>query len=183
MDGIQSDLVLTMKYVLVTILLALTTNSILLQVGGQISGHPVMLGERLLFIVYIGFYLIGKAYCIEWENIISEISGKKKGLGLFLYEKLLLPTALLYLLKGKVPFISVADQPYVLTLVVVLYILLADWTEITKNTVRHWYPGVSDSEKKKLFLQFPPTSRIDMLPFDFFFNGAMLYFIYREVFS
>lgn len=179
-DGIQSSVVIAMKYLIVTILLALATYFMLLHVGVTFSGQPITIGQRFLFIVYIGFYGLGKLYCLEWENIIS---GKKIGIGLFLYEKLLFPTALLYLLKGKAPLMSIVSQPYLLAPVALLFILLSDWAGIIKNTIRHWYPRVSDLEKKKLFLKFPPTSRIDMLPFDFWFNGAMMYFIYREVFN
>jgi len=168
-------------YVLGTFFLALITNSMLLQANAVYIGSYIHRADWILFLIYALLYGAGKTYIVVWEDIA--ISRKKNGIGLFLYEKLFFPAAWLYLIKCKLPFSSIENQPYLLASVVMLFILLGDWMGIIKRVVRYWYPGVSELEKGKLFLTFPPQSRVDMLPLDLYFNGIMAVIIYRQIFT
>jgi hypothetical protein len=167
-------------YLCLTVFLAIKTNSMLLHANAELTGNDFDRADWILFIVYALLYGGAKVYAVVWEDIT--ISRKKMGVGLFLYEKFIFPSAWLYLIKGKLPISSIISQPDLLTMMIVLFIILGDWVGLVKGTVRHWYPGVSELESGKLFLTYPPTSRLDMIPIDLYFNGILAIIIWRQMF-
>lgn len=168
-----------MLYIAITFLLALVTISKLLRLNEEFGGGYFQ-GELFFFyIIFLAWYFIGKLYCIEW----GKLTKGQTGVVLFVYERLVLPFVLIFFFLGKAPFESVINKPLYLVCVVLFFILLGDWFGIVKKNLFHWYPGASELEARKLFLTFPPASRLDMLPLDIYINGTYIFLIYKHVFS
>jgi hypothetical protein len=168
-----------MIYLSITLIIALVTIHILSRLHGEIVASVVPGGVVFLYLIFIASYGVGKIYCIEW----SKISKNKSGLGLFVYEKFLFPFALVLFFVGKTPFLFIEGKPAYLILVILFFVFLGDWAGSIKEIIQKWYHGISELEARKLFINYPPASRIDMLPLDFLLNGVLLYMLYTRAFS
>lgn len=167
-----------MIYLLFISIAALLTTFLISRAYSELFQINIFGGWIFLFFITAAIYFAGKLYCIEW----GKIDGHNRKFWVHLYEKFLLPFALLFFLFGKVPLEYITDRQGLLFSSFILFILLTDWTGHIKNRISNIYPGVSELEAKRLFFHYPPLSRIDMLPFDLLFNGALVFMIYRRAF-
>lgn len=179
--NIQNDLVWLkrMIYILSTLSLAYLVILSISQIEANASEFLIR-KSIFIFAVFSVSYAVGKIYCIEWGKLV--IIEKKFDIMLFLYEKIIFPAALLFFIIGAtvLPYSTPKQNLHIYG--IILFFLLGDWLGVVRSTIKRWYPGISPLEQKKLFLQFPPKSRLDMLPMDFYFNFMILFFIYKRIF-
>lgn len=133
-------------------------------------------GIFLISIAVLALYGVGKLYCVEWKRVLSK-SANSFSLILFFYEHLILPSSVTLFALGS-NFISLNNF---FILGILLIIGLGDWFQMTHKYIASVYRGPSELESKKLYLTYPPTARIDLIPMDFLFNVVLFFLVYKRL--